>query len=91
MNNRETFIILHRRLKMGGIETGSVEMMKNALSHNKRTIWVGNVDKVYDKNFGDVIDNPNIFSLYIFYNFFYLFFCFYKQVILINVLGTALN
>ena len=59
MNNREALIILHRRLKMGGIETGSVEMMKNALSHNKRTIWVGNIDKVYDKNFGDVIDNPN--------------------------------
>lgn len=60
MNNRETLIILHRRLKMGGIETGSVEMMKNALSHNKRTIWVGNIDKVYDKNFGDVIDNPKL-------------------------------
>ena len=42
-------------------------------------------------DFISVIDNPNIISLYIFYNFFYLFFCFYKQVILINILGTALN
>ena len=60
MNNSETLIILHRRLKMGGIETGSVEMMKNALSHNKRTIWVGNIDKVYDKNFGNVIDDSKL-------------------------------
>lgn len=60
MNNSETFIILHRRLKMGGIETGSIEMMKNALAHNKRTIWVGNVDKVYDKNFSNVINNPKL-------------------------------
>ena len=60
MKNSETLIILHRRLKMGGIETGSVEMMKNALSHNKRTIWVGNIDKVYDKNFSNVVDDSKL-------------------------------
>lgn len=58
--DKETLVVIFWALRMGGIETNAVQIMKNALSNKRRTIWVGDRRKEYTKVFGDVIENHSL-------------------------------
>lgn len=56
----ETLIVIYRSLLVGGIENYVASVIKNALTTNKRVIWICNTEKLYSPVYKEIVEDKKM-------------------------------
>lgn len=59
-NSKDTLVVIYRSLMVGGIENYVTSLINNALSLNKRVVWVCHTKKLYSPVYKSIVEDKRL-------------------------------